>query len=230
MRHLIFLAACVLPALGAGAHDLWLEPVPDGYQLNYGHAHSGHEGRATLEYAPDFVQRGLCATVTGERRAVPVAPGYPAQFAVACAALWVEASSGAWTTTVQGTVNRPPTGLSGVVRAWRSVESTKRIDAWHDSLAAPLGDGMELVPLENPLGVAPGRKLRLLVTLAGAPVAGASVAYGGETRGVTGSDGTINLRLREAGPQFISASVRIPSDEPGIGETVHATTLHFELE
>lgn len=230
MRPLLLLAACLLPALDAGAHDLWLDPLPDGFVLNYGHAHSAHEGQATLEYAPDFVQRGICATRTGERAPVAATGGYPARFVAECAALWVEASSGVWTTTVQGTVNQPPAGLAGVVRAWRSIESTKRIDGWHDAFATALGDGMELVPLENPLVLETGRKLRLRVTLDGAPVAGANVAYGGEIRGVTGADGAINLRLREAGLQFITASVRIPSDEPGIGAVVHATTLHFELE
>lgn len=230
MRNLLLVLGCLCPALAVHAHDLWLAPAPEGYVLNYGHAHSGHEGAATLEYAPDFVQRGVCGTAAGERQPLAIEAGYPARFAADCAALWVEASSGAWTTTVQGTKNLPPAGLTGVVRAWRSIESTKRIDAWHESFAAPLGDGLELVPLENPLAIEPGRKLPVLVTLGGAPVAGANVAYGGEIRGATGSDGRINLRLRAAGPQFITASVRVPSAEPGISETVHATTLHFELE
>ena len=66
--------------------------------------------------------------------------------------------------------------------------------------------------------------------IGGAPLAGASVAYGGDIRGVTGPDGQLNLRLRTTGPQFITASVQVPSIEPGIDVTVYATTLHFVLE
>ena len=223
------LAVLLLPSLAA-AHDLWLEPGPAGYELRYGHAPGGHDGAATLTYDADFVQRALCRSETGQTQELPLNSGYPAHFDAACAALWVEASSGVWTTTVQGTLNAPPDGLSGVVRAWRSIESTKRLAAWHEDLSAPLGDGLELVPLHNPFDLEPGRKLRLLVTLGGQPQPGASVAYGGELRGVSGADGQLNLRLREAGLQFITASIRLPAGEPGVNETIYATTLHFELE
>ena len=223
------LAFLLLPSL-ASAHDLWLEPGPAGYELRYGHATGGHEGPATLAYDPDFVQRALCRDDAGQTQHLRVIPGYPARFDAACAALWVEASSGVWTTTVQGTLNVPPDGLSGVVRAWRSIESTKRLAAWDEGLSAPLGDGLELVPLHNPFELEPGRKLRLLVTLGGQPQPGADVAYGGEIRGVSGADGQLNLRLRTPGLQFITASIRLPSGEQGIDETVHATTLHFTLE
>ena len=223
------LAFLLLPSL-ASAHDLWLEPGPAGYELRYGHAPGGHDGAATLVYHARFVQRALCRSDAGETRRLPVTAGYPARFDAACAALWVEASSGVWTTTVQGTRNVPPDGLAGVVRAWRSIESTKRLVAWDEGLSLPLGDGLELVPLHNPFEVAPGRKLRLLVTLGGQPQPGANVAYGGEIRGVSGADGELNLRLREPGLQFITASIRLPAGEPGSNETVYATTLHFELE
>jgi nickel transport protein len=223
------LAFLLLPSL-ANAHDLWLEPAPAGYELRYGHAPGGHDGATTLAYDPHFVQRALCRSEAGQTQALPVTAGYPARFDAACAALWVEASSGVWTTTVQGTRNEPPDGLAGVVRAWRSIESTKRLEAWDEALSGPLGDGLELVPLENPFDLEPGRKLRLLVTLGGQPQPGANVAYGGEIRGVSGTDGQVNLRLRAAGLQFITASIRVRAGEPGGNETVYATTLHFVLE
>lgn len=223
------LAVFLLPCL-ASAHDLWLEPTPGGFQLNYGHAHGGHDGDSTLPYDPGFVQRALCRDDSAQTRAVAPEPGYPARFDAGCVALWVEFSSGAWTTTVQGTRNVPPDGLSGVIRAWRSIESTKRLEAWDEALSAPLGDGLELVPLENPFELAPGQKLRLLVTLNGQPQPGANVAYGGEIRGVSGADGQLNLRLRETGLQFITASIRLPAGALDSNETVSATTLHFELE
>jgi nickel transport protein len=230
MRTFYGLMAILLLPFLANAHDLWLEPGPAGYELRYGHVAGGHEGAEALVYDAHFVQRALCRSEAGQTQGLPLTPGYPARFDAACVALWVEVSSGVWTTTVQGTRNVRPDGLSGVVRAWRSIESTKRLAGWEAGLSAPLGDGLELVPLANPFDLEPGRKLRLLVTLGGQPQAGASVAYGGEIRGVSGADGQLNLRLREAGLQFITASIRLPAATPGSEETICATTLHFELE
>ncbi|MGD9387144.1 MAG: hypothetical protein PVI87_02855, partial [Gammaproteobacteria bacterium] len=111
MRILPAILACLFASAPALAHDLWLEAMPEGFVLNYGHAPaSGHPGAADLAYAPDFVQRAVCGTTNGERRSVAVEAGYPARFAVDCVAIWVEASSGAWTTTVAGTSNVAPTG------------------------------------------------------------------------------------------------------------------------
>ena len=212
------------------AHDLWLEPLSAGFELRYGHAHSAHEGEAALPYAPDFVQGAYCQPAMGPVQSLDVRPAYPARFPADCDGLLVEASSGAWSTTVEGKRNVSPEGLPGVIRSWRSVESTKRINHWNAALSTPMSDGLELVPLQDPFAVGVGRKLRLLVTLDGQPRAGVSVAYAGETRGVTGSDGRLNLRLRDPGLQLIAASLRVPMDEGPVEAVVHATTLHFTLE
>lgn len=214
---------------GAFAHDLWLEREAGSYVLYHGHRHSGHAGDEVIPYAPAFVHDVVCLAPDGTRNALPAVTEYPARFEAECAAVLVSASSGAWTTTSQGTQNLPPLGLDGVVRSWRSFESVKRIDGWAEGVAQSLGDGLEVVPLVDPFVLGRRDKLRLLVTLGGEPQRGVTVAYAGEPRGVTGADGRINLRLRAAGMQLISASISVPAAEPGIAQSVHATALQFEI-
>jgi nickel transport protein len=49
-----------------------------------------------------------------------------------------------------------------------------------------------------------------LVTLDGSPVEGAAVACGDDTRGASGRDGQVNVRLRAAGLPVVRASLRRP--------------------
>jgi nickel transport protein len=224
----VLVASIVFATSLAAAHDLWLERDADGYALYHGHRHSGHAGDELIPYAPGYVQAAICVDAVGARTALAVAAAYPAQFAAECVALLVEASSGAWSTTSEGTINLPAEGRTGVVRSWRSFESIKRIDAWHDAARGPMGEGLELVPIANPLALQLGDKMRLLVTLRGQPQAGVTVAYAGEPRGVTGAGGQINVRIRKTGTQWISASLSEPSPEPGVARWVHATALQFE--
>jgi hypothetical protein len=79
------------------------------------------------------------------------------------------------------------------------------------------------------MGLAPGDKLRLLVTLGGRPKAGVSVAYDGDTRGVTGANGLINLKVRHGGTQLIAASVLEPGPEGG-PDLLRSATLVLDLE
>jgi len=229
---LLCLCGCLFGAAvvnEAVAHDLWLESAPGGYLLYQGHRHSFHEGDEIVPYAPAFTRRAVCLHADGRALSLSLDGRYPAHFAGPCDALLVEVSSGTWTTTTQGTRNQPPDGLAGVVRSWRTLETVKRIDTWSDSMPQPAGDALELVPLNDPLALRPRDKLRLLVALEGEPQAGVTVAYDGEPRGVTGADGLINLRIRRAGRQLITASTRTPADEPGIDYVLHAATLQFDI-
>jgi hypothetical protein len=67
------------------------------------------------------------------------------------------------------------------------------------------------------------------VTLEGRPKAGVSVAYDGDTRGVTGANGLINLKVRHGGPQVIAASIQEP-DPSGGPDLLRSATLLLDLE
>ncbi|WP_172600499.1 DUF4198 domain-containing protein [Sulfurivermis fontis] len=212
----------------AGAHDLWLERSDDGYTLYYGHLHAGHDGQHYIEYSPAQVQWARCLAADGGERAAPPAESYPYRLH-GCAGAFVQTSSGYWSKTPYGSKNlaRDEAGAM-VVKSWLSFESVKRLDAWGTALAGAFGRGLELLPLSDPRALKPGDKLRLRVVFDGQPLAGATVAYEGEPRGVSGDDGTVNIRLRHGGFQAVEASWSRPLASPKADEEVHATALNFE--
>jgi nickel transport protein len=55
------------------------------------------------------------------------------------------------------------------------------------------------------------------------------VAYGGDTRGVTGADGRIAIRLRQGGVQLIAASVETPLNDGKADVAIRGAILQFEL-
>ena len=228
MRELTFVVL-MLSAVSAPAHDLWLDKGSGGYALFQGHRHSTHAGAERVPYEPGAVKAAVCLGPDGT--STPVTPGtrYPVSFTGDCAALLVSFSTGYWTKTAWETRNAPKTGVSGVIKSWLSEESVKRIDRWSQATAQPIGTGLEITPASDPFKVAVGDKLIVLVTENKAPVAGIPVAYQGDIRGVTGSDGRIAIRLRESGVQLISASTEVPLDDGKADTTIRATAVQFEL-
>jgi nickel transport protein len=146
-----------------------------------------------------------------------------------CAAVLVDADSGHWTQTLTGTKNQPRDEVFGALRSWRAVEGVKRIESWTPEMEHAVSDGLELVSTTDPFALEPGDKLRLLVTWKGQPRGGVTVAYDGDPRGVSGSDGRINIRLRHGGTQVITASVDEPSSDPQSDKLVRSTALMFDL-
>jgi nickel transport protein len=225
-RFALLLLAAALPA---AAHDLWLEREAGGHVLLQGHRTGAHEGEARVPYAQDFVKQALCFDAQGRARPLAVAAGHPAKLAGDCAALFVAASSGYWSKTAWETRNAPKTGLPGVLKSWRSEDAVKRVNRWSAALARPLTRGLEITPVDDPFRLGVGDKITVRVTLDGQPRAGVPVAYDGATRGATGEDGTVVLKIRHGGLQMIAASLETPLDD-GLADTlVRATTLNFEL-
>ncbi len=221
------LALLLTVATGARAHDYWLEPEGSDYLLWRGHRHSQHAGEALVPYGPQIIREVLCADPQGVVHPVAPSKTYPVRIPGPCLAVTVEADSGTWSQTLTGTKNQPPGELVGVLRSWRAIEGVKRLEGWSEGLARPLSAGLELTPTADPFRLSEGDKLRLLVTFAGRPRAGVTVAYDGEPRGVTGADGRINLRIRHRGTQVITASV----DEAGPGgeKLMRSTALLLDL-
>lgn len=210
------------------AHDYWLERDGNRYVLHQGHRHSGHAGEAQVPYDTGIVKRARCAS-DSDTKEIPRPSAYPARFDGPCTALAIDIHSGYWSQTLTGTVNKPRSTVTGALRGWLAYESVKRIDRWTPASAKPLGDGFELVPLENPLSLQPGDKLRLQAVQHGRPKAGVTVAYDGQPRGITGADGKINLRVRHGGEQTIAASFEEPVVDANADRISYGTILQFLL-
>jgi len=223
---MLFLLPLTLPA---AAHDLWLEQEGGGHVLLQGHRTGAHAGAERVSYAPDFVQQALCFDERGKARPLAVAAAYPLRLAGDCAALFVAASSGYWSKTAWETKNAPKTGIPGVLKSWRSEDSVKRINRWSAMLDQPLTAGLEITPAEDPFRPGIGDKVRVRVTLGGKPRADVPVAYDGATRGATGEDGTVVLKIRHGGLQMIAASLETPLEDGKADTLIRATTLNFEL-
>jgi nickel transport protein len=230
----ILLVGLSIVAVGASraalAHEYWLERDADAYVLYQGHLYSAHEGEARVPYDPAILRDAQCLRASGKAERLAVPPRYPLRLGGACSAIFLQVASGYWSQTLTGTVNKPKTEVFGALRSWSSEESLKFLAAWHPALTGPLSTGLELVPLENLLKLRAGDKIRLLVTWQGKPKPGVAVAYDGNARGVTDDQGLINLRVRHAGTQVVSASFEEPLQDPRADKVVRATILQFELK
>ncbi len=229
MKSRLLLLLALLPSL-ASSHDLWIERSGPLHSLGFGHERSGHAGTKRLEYKADSVQQAVCFSTAGQVQRSEAGLGYPATLKGDCAVSWFLLSSGYWSKTPYGSQNLPKNEAVAVIDSWVSLESVKRIDRWSNSLANPLTQELELVPLENPLTLKTGGKLRLRTWFQGKPAANVTVAYFGKPRGVSGADGAINIRLNEAGFQLIQASLELPRNDGKADKTIHSTALQFETQ
>ena len=198
-RVLSALLLILLVAPGVQGHDLWLERCEGGYLLLNGHAGSEESPRETVEYLRSDIIRILCLDDKGKTSEAEASSDVPVRIDGLFSAVHVLMSPGYWSETPFETKNLPKDEAGSPIRTWLTFESVKRIDEWGDGVASPLTDGLEIIPLKDPLVLVPGKKARLVVTFDGEPVAGVPVAYFDSTRGVTDSSGRINIRLRRAG-------------------------------
>ena len=229
MQGLLLVLAIALAAGNARAHDLWLEKEDGGFGLYYGHKYSRHQGSTFVEYQVEWVREALCFDAAGARIPFQSEEAYPYRMRGECAATHVSISSGYWTKTPYGTQNVAKDEARMPIKSWLSHDSVKRIDHWTESLARPLAEGLELTPLEDPLRLRKGKKLRLRVSFDGRPVEDADVAYDGKPRGRPGPDGGINIRLRHGGFQVIQASLTRSIASEKADEVIYSTHLNFEL-
>jgi nickel transport protein len=229
----VAILVALLLAGGAAAHDLWLEPEGEGrLLLRYGHRSGDHGGPESIPYDPAIVRSATCLDAEG-RTVSALAEAIPARgpwsFPCAGVAAYVLTSSGSWTKTPYGTRNIPRAEADRPIRSWVSFESAKWLAAWSPGAIEPLTAELEISPLQNPFEMRAGEKLAVRVTFAGRAAAGAIVCYAGKPRGTTAPDGTIRLKLRRAGMQYLQASLTLSSRDPHVDEEVHATSLCFRI-
>lgn len=215
----------------SSAHDYWYEVNGQGYVLYRGHHHTEHEGDEIVPYDPSIVKKVYCESTDGVVQEIDPPSQYPARIPGPCASLAVEVNSGYWSQTWTETVNQSKDEVPDVQFSWQALEGAKLVNSWlngHDP--RPLSNGLEIVLEKNPFVLEVGQKLRLLVTQDGKPRPGVTVAYDGNPRGVTGSDGRINIRIRHPGPQVITGSVdEPPLDKKKAEKLIRATALFLEL-
>jgi len=226
-----FLQFCLLlaAALPAAAHDVWLEKAGGDYVLLQGHRTAAHAGPERLPYPASFVQQALCADAQGKIKPLTVAPVYPAKLTGDCAARMVMVSSGYWTKTAWETKNVPKTGIAGVLKSWRDEDSVKHIETWSAALAQPLTAGLEVTPVADPFHLGVGDNMTVRVTLDGKPQANVPVAYDGATRGASGEEGAVVLKIRHGGLQVIAASIETPLKDGQADTLIRTATLNFAL-
>lgn len=236
---LLLITALPLIAVSAAAHELFLAPDGDLLVLYRGHLEAGedHAHGAGHAHGPEACPAGLLDRVVGIDgsglrwlQSSPTSNGWPASGN----ALLVSLSSGSWTKTPAGTMNVPPDQTAQPLTSWRSFESLKWLapgDAWALRLGADEGpDALEMLPLEDPFALDEGDKLTVRLVSGQRPIADAVVAYGGQVRGRTDADGRINIRLKHAGTQLLTASWVRPDPSGRCEKIVTTTALQFELE
>ncbi len=218
-------------AVNVSAHDYWFSPDRDDYTLHRGHRVSDHSGKNEVPFDPSIITSARCLNPNhSEPQRAEISAEYPVRVTGPCLAVIVTANSGYWSQTLTGTKNQGKDELFGVLRSWQALESIKRVEAWDARLKTPMTRELELVFTQDPFLLATGDKLRLIAMLDGKPVEGVTVAYDGDPRGVTGSDGRINLKIRHQGLQTISASLEQPIDSERADIRVRSTILMFVID
>ena len=225
--------AAIFLSISAGstsAHEMWLAKHDQGLVLCYGHTGATHDDTATIRYDPAEVLRVECYDINGNGGEISIERAYPLVIPDSCAVTYVLVSSGYWTKTPFGTKRLPKDKAKSPLESWLSFESVKRIDAWSSDLAEPVTSDVELSPIENPLDLSEGKKVRLRVTLDGKPKPGLPVAYDGKVRGLSDEEGRVNIKLRHGGLQMIQVSLTESGDGVKTDEIIRTATLIFEID
>ena len=147
-----------------------------------------------------------------------------------CAIIYIDISSGYWTKTPHGTINKPKNQIDTPIKSWLSYESVKRINLWSKNLEKSFTKKLDIIPVNNPLKLQGGDKIRLLITFDGKPVKNIPVAYDGKVIGLTDSHGRINIRTKHKGLQLIETTYREKVNSEKTDEVIYTTTLNFEVK
>ncbi|WP_242394478.1 DUF4198 domain-containing protein [Anaeromyxobacter oryzisoli] len=227
MNKILAVAALVAAPALATAHDLWVERTPGGFLVR-----SGHRGAEALTVDAAKVKAIRCLDAGGAQRDVLQAARFApreVRVAASCAAVSVFHDGGYWSLTPDGEVNLPKNQAQSVVRSWASRQYAKWVDAKSPRAGAVLGDELELVPVTELGRARAGDKITLRVLSAGRPVPDAVVAIGHRLIGDTDSKGEIRLRVRRAGVESISTSIRRTRATPEADAEVLEASLTFEV-
>ncbi len=227
MQRILAVAVLVAAPRLATAHDFWLERAPEGFVTRH-----GHRGAELLPIDAAKVKGIRCLDAAGAQKDVLRAARFApkeVRFVEACAAASVFHDGGYWSLTPDGEVNLPKTKAESVVKSWASRQYAKWVDAKSPRAGAVLGDELELVPVTDLAKAHAGDKVTLRVLSAGLPFPNAVVAIDHRPIGDTDSKGEIRLRVRAAGVESISTSIRRARATPEADAEVLEASLTFEV-
>jgi hypothetical protein len=233
MLHLfVRLTAILLLAAPAAtrAHDLWIEPGPDGFVLRH-----GHRGGELLAIDAAKVKAIRCVAPVGTQpprdvRSEAAFAGRGMTIRGRCAAVSAFLDAGYFSFTPDGEVNLPKDRARDTVKSWRSRQFAKWVDARAPGAAAPLGDALEIVAAGDLSRARRGEKATFRVLLEGKPVAGAVVAIDHRPLGETDHAGEIQVKVRASDVECVSATLRRPLRSAQSDADVLEASLAFEVE
>ncbi|QOR00984.1 MULTISPECIES: DUF4198 domain-containing protein [unclassified Campylobacter] len=119
-------------------------------------------------------------------------------------------------------------GANEITQTRKIYKMGKSIFAWDDGSKKPLGLKLEIIPLQNPLVLHQGDKLKVQVLLDGKPIQG--VEFEDQNDDIdhitTNAKGIATLTLTQPkdGLQIIAANVKLPYHLDRYGDTLQLTT------
>ena len=209
------------------AHVVWFDYNNGEYNLLFGHPEGEPEPfepakfREATAYSADKSVVDLEPIETEDSLSFVSEDEIAALTAFYDNGLWREYSDGSFENI--SSAEAEAVGYSDVTNF---VKYTKGIYEWTDAVANPFGLPLEIMPLKNPLNIAPGEDLPIQVLFEGELIDTALVEYLGEELSVD-EDGTVLIPIGAEGLDVIEASYDSPSaTNPGIS---YATTLSAEV-
>ncbi len=220
------LATATTPAF---AHGAWIGERWGDLAVIYGH------GPADEAYDPSKVKSVSALGEDGKALPVTIEPagshallkldGEPALLALEFDnGYWSEGSDGKW-------VNKPKSEVPGAKQASHSVKYSIALVHVHGDMPAFPAQPLQIVPLDNPIGLKPGEKFRVRLLLDGKPLEGKEITidYAGLPELVTektDAKGETEVALRNAGVNILAVSHAIPlegdtaADKKGLTATL----------
>lgn len=230
----ISLAAALIGALPglAHAHGIWVAQRHGDLAVVYGHS-AGDEA-----YKPERVKSAVSYLASGEKREgriLPQAKNALVEPAADSAALIVIFDNGIWTKGADGkSVNKPKREVAGAQSASHSIKINTTILKTGASLK-PTGQGLEIVPLVDPISLKMGDDLPVQVFTDGKPLAGVPlyvdyVNDGHAKSSKTDADGKVTLFVRNDGLNVIGVShAKTMSSNAEVDQVSYFATLSFTL-
>jgi len=203
-------------AASAGAHYLWVQPQEDGYLVA-----RGLPPAELYAYNPEKIKDIQAFDTQGQPLAVsrkPEAARLRLQTPQPPAMVTVVAEWGHRVNTPKGKefLTRSEALAKGltVEEAFVSIQTAKTLFAASPAVTKPVGLALEIVPLQDPLTLAPGQALPVRVLFSGQPLANTRVKVEKVPEFFsTDTDGKVNLKLAAQGNQMIMAGHRLPTLE-----------------